>query len=268
MFSSLKDKITSFSDDQRLERLKQCMDIQLALDECERVASIVDNAKRGSNSEIDFQQEEASSTSSTSTWRKKIWNKSASSDGDATQPQKDIIEEDPEPKIRLEDTRSGMKMNRYFEWGLVNHKAQAAIAEMRENGAAWSSLRPSSSDAQNDSTNSTMNDTTFDATLDNSTSFENSTIPSSSSSPSCSCPRETHALWGCRAMAFGCAPDLVEMKKCFKNKLGTTNPSSLHYEDSEDNIPSSSCGLEQKKLADCVLKNWTEMNERLDRRDS
>ena len=40
LFESAKEKFMAFSDDQRAERLQQCMEIQLALDECHRVAAV------------------------------------------------------------------------------------------------------------------------------------------------------------------------------------------------------------------------------------
>ena len=256
-FSSIKDKLLSFSDDQRVERLNQCMEIQLALDECLRLSerSLQKNALKEN-------QEDGSKKR----WSNKIWSKTTQ---DESKEDKNKDEYDDHPKARLEDSRSGMKMSRFYGWGLVNSRAQAAITEMREQGGTWNSLRPTSNTSTSNSLETTETEYFNDVSSEESTAFKEfpSNDPDKSSSLSSCCTRETHALWGCRAIALGCAPELVKLKRCFEDKLGTTNPPSMHYNDSNgETLSLSCCGLEQKVVGDCVLRNWNELNKRIEKR--
>lgn len=261
-FYALKEKFLLFSDDQRIERLNQCMVIQLALDECVRLSKRnVEKIPTKRN-----QEDGSKDRLSKSSWSNKIWSKATQ---DELQEVKNNNDRDDRPKIKLEETRAGMKMSRFYEWGLVNTRAQAAIAKMREEGGTWNSLRPTDNNNSSSNSKSIKKDHSDDISSEKSTSLteSSSSAPGKSSSlPSC-CGRETHALWGCRAIALGCAPDLVKLKSCFENKLGTTNPSLIQYEDSNsERLSSSPCGREQKVVGDCVLKNWAELNDRIKNR--
>jgi hypothetical protein len=280
-FSSLKEKFASFSDNQRHERLEQCMEIQLALDECRRVSLLKQQQQQKNKDKNDSVDVE--SNAKTKTW----WNKtgkstsasaSASSQQHEDQLKVSAVKDDSDgasvPKIKLEDSRAGMKISRFYDWGLVNHRAQNAIAEMREKGGTWNSLKP---DVTVTATTLNISDGEKDFS-ENNFSVNDADLKKSSSQPTTCCTMETHAIWACRAMALGCAPDLVELKKCFKDELGTTNPSALHYNDdnsqneNEDlntfssSTSSSSCRLAQKKVGDCVMKNWAELNQRTEKR--
>lgn len=248
-FSSIRDKFNAFSDDQRQDRLNQCMEIQMALNECSRIYhSIEQKGTKRKSSKVGPRAQGDK-------WSVKLWS------GKSTQ-QTGSQEEgnDDRPKIKLEDTRAGMKISRFYEWGLVNPRAQAAIEEMREQGSTWSTLRPSPS------SNPDVKSVNNKSKSSEGNIYQFSDDTNGSSTPTC-CSRETHALWACRAMALGCATDLVKLKKCFQGKLGTTNPPSIHYDDSNsDAVSSSPCGLEQKVVGDCVLKNWTTLNERIEKR--
>ena len=276
IFASLQDKFHAFSDDQRQERLHQCMEIQLALDECKRVYNLQHkNSAKGDSSNTNRNKGDTNTSSSSSDtknsnkkWTTSLWSGGINDRSTQKEPQE---EESNEPKIKLEDTRAGMKISRFYEWGLVNPRAQAAIEAMREEGGTWNSLRPSpnSNSAVIGNSGSTF-PTNSDFALESPDSFDlidsqsSSTSLSLSTSSSTCCPRETHALWACRAMALGCATDLVKLKKCFKTTLGDTNPSSIQYNASVQS--DESCGIEQRAVGDCVLKNWNELNERIERR--
>jgi hypothetical protein len=317
LFESAKEKFMAFSDDQRAERLQQCMEIQLALDECHRVAAVAastststSNDTTSTSTSLSFHHEKEGTQDS---W----WKRTSKSNNNHTRSQDDTttnttrptddrgIHESPsnttsisnEPKILLQDTRAGMKISRFYGWGLVNPQAKAAITEMREKGDEWSSLRPlSSSSSSNtsdvDDNKDNNNNNNFDNGIDANNSKtgvsqtkdnESFTVPStnqstqhednvnhvtssSSSSSSSICSRETHAVWACKAMAVGCAPQLVQLKNCFETKLGTTNPSANEYNGENIESSSFSCAFEQKVVGDCIKKNMDEMNERMKKR--
>lgn len=259
MFSSVRNRFVSFADDQRRERLDQCIEIQLALDECLRVAARKERKeKENSKSNSDHNRR---------------WNRfNRSSMNDSTQGQELNDDGGDEPKIKLEDTKEGMKISRFYGWGLVNPKAQAAIAEMREQSTSWQSMREVAEDnTKGDSTalsadesNSGNNDITKEPNA--------ITATAKSDNFSSNCTRETHAIYACKALALGCGADLMEMKKCFVNELGTTNPSSIYYDSAQNNqsssLSSTKCQLEQKKVGQCIRKNMEELNQRMETRSS
>jgi len=191
----IREYIQTFADSQREERINQCLNIEKALLECERVRA---------------------SISKTETAR-----------------------------IHLHDTRAGMKISRFYDWGLVNPHKKEAISAMREDNTVRSMHQ--SENANNEKVIN-ANDSAGDKASD--------------TKPSCS--RERHAVWGCRAIALGCSSDLVGLKKCFQEKIGTTNPPYFAYESSDGNVDDTcdDCRSEMRKVGDCVLMNWKELNER------
>ena len=292
MFSSVRERFISFADDQRRERLDQCVEIQLALNECLRVAARKERKEQE-------QQQKKQSNSNTSRWNKfsrSNENKVDSNNNNNNQIHNGDVNDNnngsDEPKMKLEDTKAGMRISRFYGWGLVNPRAQAAIAEMRENSNEWQSMGQPTSNSNtssnsvskvvnensisngDDATKTAMNDTKFSTT----SSIEPNNKPSSTTSTtshSVHCTRETHALYACKALALGCGSDLMKMKNCFVEQLGTTNPSSIHYDSNdggggESSLSSSStkCHLEQRKVGDCIRKNMNELNERLEKRSS
>jgi len=201
--SSFKDYLISFADRQRQERLNQCVVIEQALSECERIRRSVSASKPGSAS------------------------KSVTG-----------------PTVRLQDSRAAMKISRFYDWGLSNPRAEEAINAMRGDSGIGS-MHPS--EYQKDTSKGTS-----------------SSAASVDASPSMSCSREQHAVWGCRAMALGCASDLVQLKKCFKENLGTTNPQYFAYDSDAVDIGEGKnfCQLEMQKVGNCVKQNWKELDER------
>ena len=269
MFSSIRERFITFADDQRRERLDQCVEIQLALNECLRVAA------RKERKEQQQQQEKQQKKQSNN--NKNRWNQFSRSN-DNNNKQIDSGDNNDhgtyEPKMKLEDTKSGMKISRFYGWGLVNPRAQAAIAEMREQSNEWQSMGQPTSNSKvvneisissgEDATKTGMNDMKFSTTSSIETNNKNSRT-----SHSVHCTRETHALYACKALALGCGSDLMNMKNCFVEQLGTTNPSSIHYESKDGGESSSTkCHLEQRKVGDCIRKNMKELNERIEKRSS
>ena len=199
---SLRDYVTSFADEQTYERLKQCGDIQDALNECERIRKLIKLSKK-KGTELS-----ASETS---------------------------------PKISLTDTRAGMRIARFYDWGLSNPRAAEALAAMRGDSVLHSSTHPSEVEKE----------------------VEAVELKSRNESMPVSCSRERHAVWGCRAMAVGCAEELVQLKKCFIEKHRDTNPQYFAYENSNDLSNTDACQVDMQKLGQCVSQKWKELDERL-----
>lgn len=165
-------------------------------------------------------------------------------------------ENEASPGAKLNLTRAGMKMSRFYDWNLSNPRAQEAIHNMRSDGGFKSMLD--------------LNENKEDKPLKNKTKDDVETS---------TCSREKHAIWGCRAMSVGCAKELVTLKKCFQNDLGTTNPQHFAYdrqassdtdpEDATENIgilldENDECRLDMRNLGDCVTKNMEELRLRTD----
>jgi len=197
IMQSLRDYVTSFADEQTYERLKQCGDIEDALNECERIRKLVKKSKK--------KQSELSAAQTT-------------------------------PKISLTDTRAGMRIARFYDWGLSNPRAAEALAAMRSDSVLEVGQEVVRKEAEAASRNQRRPE---------------------------SCSRERHAVWGCRAMAVGCAKELVQLKKCFIEKHNDTNPQYSAYENINDLSNTEACQLDMQKLGQCVAQNWKELDERL-----
>mmetsp|Transcript_13989 Transcript_13989/g.20893 ORF Transcript_13989/g.20893 Transcript_13989/m.20893 type:complete len:238 (-) Transcript_13989:47-760(-) len=229
--SSLLAYLTSFADDQRLERLRQCLEIEEALFECERIRIKV-----------------AATTTQTQPSSGRLglrWGKRETNNDDLTVTDTDTSslndgDSSNSPRAKLNLTRAGMKMSRFYDWNLSNPRAQEAIHNMRSDGGFTSMLN--------------LNDT-----LEGRKKFDDNVETST-------CSREKHAIWGCRAMSVGCAKELVTLKKCFQNDLGTTNPQHFAYDRQEvSSDPDSKideCRLDMRNLGDCVTKNMEDLRLR------
>uniref|UniRef100_A0A7S2MYV3 Uncharacterized protein n=1 Tax=Helicotheca tamesis TaxID=374047 RepID=A0A7S2MYV3_9STRA len=84
------------------------------------------------------------------------------------------------------------------------------------------------------------------------------------------CARESHAVWACRALALGCAVDMMKLKECFdKSQQDVLKVSRTEYEaNGEVNSKSQSdetaiCGLEQRNLGACVRDNAHHLQRRV-----
>mmetsp|Transcript_16737 Transcript_16737/g.31707 ORF Transcript_16737/g.31707 Transcript_16737/m.31707 type:complete len:238 (-) Transcript_16737:9-722(-) len=233
-FSSIRDFISSFADEQNLERLKQCAEIEQALRQCERIQQAV---KEGGLE---------TSSASTST------------------------------AVTLQDSRAGMKIARFYGWGLRNPKAEEAVAAMRAGGGNqlfYSMQKEASSQQQQQQEweGGTATDGKY---------FSGNASSIASSSPAISCSKEHHALWGCRAMAVGCAKELVELKKCFEENHSSDGNDPQYFCYSNDNDVKANgnntaetgsgtvnrdkvCSESMRKLGECVTMKWKDLNERL-----
>jgi hypothetical protein len=199
---SLKDYVFAFADQQTYERLKQCGDIEDALNECERIRKLVELQN--------------------------------------TKKKKQLSASELSPQHRLSDTRAGMRIARFYDWGLSNPRAEEALAAMRDDSAGVRSIRPSEEVGKEAGVVTSRNEF----------------VPES-------CSMERHAVWGCRAMALGCANELVKLKKCFVEKHGDTNPQYFAYENSDGVSKIDACEVDMQILGRCVSQNWKELDERL-----
>ena len=74
-------------------------------------------------------------------------------------------------------------------------------------------------------------------------------IAKQSSKKKNNCDMETHAVWACRAIALGCASELVTLKKCFKAKNNNDD-----------------CRDAQQILSTCVNREAKELDDRIQQR--
>jgi hypothetical protein len=263
--SSLRDYFNSFADEQKIERLKQCLEIERALYDCERIHKKVERygttdgnekTKRNNLASLGrmFKRKPASTLSEDNLSTTKNENNTDTNVSAST------------PSYRLQDSRAGMKMARFYDWGLSNPRAQEAVAAMRSDSAGLHNLY-ANKDAPKGSASSSANgknDAKHDTFI--------STAHLDASNTSCS--REHHAVWGCRAMALGCATELVQLKKCFQTHPNN-NPKYFAYDNTGDeamdgstyssgsnNKDGNDCKLDMQKLGTCVLTNWKELDSR------
>mmetsp|Transcript_18428 Transcript_18428/g.27310 ORF Transcript_18428/g.27310 Transcript_18428/m.27310 type:complete len:192 (+) Transcript_18428:123-698(+) len=78
------------------------------------------------------------------------------------------------------------------------------------------------------------------------------------------CARETHAVWGCRAIALGCAPHMIDLRNCFQESYTTEqvlSVSQFGYENNNnENIP---CRDIQRALGECVAREASLLEQRV-----
>ncbi len=283
--SSLKDYFTSFADRQKVERLKQCLEVEIALCDCERIHTQIREAEEASVIRLPDRSKVSKIARVFGRSPAESQLLSSNNSQNHNQPLHDDAEAAAkhEASYRLQDSRAGMKIARFYDWGLSNPRAQQAVAAMRGDGGLRS-LHPDSpgsgsgsgisalspKDEISRSTNGTGRDS--EAEID---TFRHRIHLDGASNPSCS--RENHAVWGCRAMALGCATELVQLKKCFQ-KHEYNNPAYFAYDQNESppeshrgeldirtDVLNDDCRLDMQKLGKCVSINWEELDTRLNR---
>lgn len=240
-----------FSASQRHYRLQQCMELQLALEDCEKRLS----QRKARATQRAKKDEQPSSSSGWNNW---LSSSGSSSDIITTleKDEKEVLRKNKKKKNRekgastssspslrrIEDTKSGKKISRFYDWGLTGRGGAGPTAT----DAAAAAISGGASD------------------VENATSKTTKRVRKNNKS----CSMERHAIWACRAMALGCAPDLVKLRECFRDDLGTTNPEGCHYSGTGDDvyggIEGGMCQLEQRIVAQCVLRKEKDMKERLD----
>lgn len=214
---SLKDYFSSFVDQQNLERLRQCAEIEQALVECEKIHKNLEMLSNDKSGRHDLEIH---------------------------------------PKFQLHDSRAGMRIARFYGWGLRNPRAEEAIAAMRGSRSALHSMHNTGASEITRKNDESIKE---DSIILN--SFGNR---DANKSVSASCSKEHHALWGCRAMALGCAKELIQLKKCFSENHIGNDPKYFSY-DIKEKISSNDevCSLNMREVGACVTSKWNELNERM-----
>jgi hypothetical protein len=80
------------------------------------------------------------------------------------------------------------------------------------------------------------------------------------------CARQVHSLWGCRAVALACSPDLVQLRNCFReigDKEAILSVPYFGYTEGNNESQSIPCREFQQKLAQCVTKRAAELEQRV-----
>jgi hypothetical protein len=183
-----------------------------------------------------------------------------------------------------------MKIARFYGWGLRNPKAEEAVASMRGDKSFYSMQKEgvqkqqqgNSKDIIDNSSIATNLAATATATATATReSVKQVDICSSSNGKASSCSKEHHALWGCRAMALGCAKELVQLKKCFEENHDSTNNDPPYFcydgavqQQQQQQQEGSSvtfqqrdkvCSESMRLLGECVTVKWKDLNERLNK---
>jgi len=248
-----------FSANQRNYRLQQCMELQLALEDCEkrlrrrkvraaqRAAKVDQPSTSSSSSEASwnrwFSSGDSNSTTTVGTDENAVMRKKKKKKKKKNQEKSSSSSSSNPP--RIEDSKSGKKISLFYDWGLTGRAGAGPPA------TATAAATVGVGSVVAEPTENTIEKT-------KATNRERSNKKS--------CSMENHAVWACRAMALGCAPDLIKLRKCFKNDLGTTNPEGCYYENGDDGEGTEvgRCQLEQRIVAECVLRQEKELKDRLD----
>jgi len=233
----VKGPFGKFSANQRLFRLRQCDELQLALEDCEKQARIAQHHAKNN----------VSSSSRLNNWFPSISDRNKSRNVPTVDKgEKDVTPEkkNSSPPRKIEDTKSGKKISRFYDWGLTKRDFSGPSAT----AVAASAIGVGDASSIADNSGRTT---------------KSSKIVRRGKK---SCSMERHAVWACRAMALGCASDLVKLRECFRD-LGTTNPESCHYEDNrsdDDEAVGGMCRSEQRIVAQCVIRKENELAKNLD----
>lgn len=195
---------SEFSDQQRMDRLKQCATLEHALRDCQKNKLLPPPSKKEetlskqSSWWFPWSTKKESSIQNTSTTSTDVNKDMSSTNTDRTTIDllsvnintKDIDDQRIEPSRMSRNDHVAMKINKFYDWN---------------------------------------NDDTAKQSKKN-------------------CDMETHAVWACRAIALGCASELVTLKKCFKTK---------NNDDCQD---------AQRILSTCVNQEAKELDERIQQR--
>ena len=208
-------------DDQRYSRLQACRQLEKAWKNCEH--------RR----------------------RKRPMNLDPSTDGTTA-----ASSMSPDETTRIQDLRTGLKISRFYNWGLSHNLKESTLEAMRstEEGMARHGIARGLLGVGTEN----MHDT-----VTRSTAGTISPQQQRSSQPTCN--REIHAVWACRALSLGCGADLVQLKKCFQskeNENGLDPTCHYHLQHSPPDETGKDCSLYQTRVAKCVTQTWNKMEQR------
>lgn len=191
----ISSKVNKFMDEQRLERLKHCREIEHFLKHCQER-------------------------------RRKIISK----------------EKNVEDEWDVDKTVPGTRMMRYFGWHQEPEEAPSESSFSSIFHKAQSSDQVNTASIQPKATPVTS-------------------VSSSHSIPSCA--KESHALWGCRAVSLGCAGHLRHLRECFQETPDVLSNPNTAYEPSRNNSDGVPCREIQETLGKCVIQEARALQQRL-----
>ena len=142
-------------------------------------------------------------------------------------------------RVALQGCKAGVRMGRFYGWLDSEYERM----EGTKSGGLDVSFRPVDDQANN------------------------------SSSSGGGCGKEIHGLWGCRAMALRCAPQMLLLKDCFQqyppHVIGQVNMVAYEQQQGTTNQPPNvlnekmPCGHLQRQLGQCVVDNATALEQRV-----
>ena len=233
-------KVTSFSDQQRCQRLQACQDITLCVQNClqrQRVALLQASDKNN-----------IKTTNST---------------------------EDDEPiqLLDIENCVSGVRMMKYFHWresdahdNPSSTSSAAAATVLAVGGITPGEQSPiifAKEDIDGKAQLSYPNAKDSQCTSQQNHQTSASTIPIAIPT----CAREVHAQWGCRAVSLACSSHLISLRACFE-EIGKEEVLSVPYfgyattglDSDNKRIP---CRELQQSLGKCVAERAAELEQRV-----
>jgi len=275
-----KGPFGDFADRQRIERLESCAELQQAWQSCQETLLFLQRQEEAAVDQEDDSFEKKPEQKGRF-WNLNLKRKSKNSSDSLNDPSES--DSSPSPSVsntRWEDTRMGMKIARYYNWGIDNPKAQRVIAQMRDEqtSAQLGTLTPNVSSNENDSES---NHNSKKLISDNQIGKDkNHTLQNCNQE---SCDQACHAMWACRAIALGCASELSQLKSCFQQYQHQQKDSgnslipkpAYHHQQlpqkeqnqsmssSSHTTPHTQCQLLQQELASCVLQQYKTLEERL-----
>lgn len=159
-------------------------------------------------------------------------------------------EKNVENEWDIDQTVPGTRMMRYFGWHQeeeVERPTDSSVLSMLRNKAQSNDQVPTASIQPNPKTTTPV-----------------STMPMSlSHSMPPSCAKESHALWGCRAVSLGCAGHLRHLRECFRETPNVLSNPNTAYEPSKHNKDDVPCRELQETLGKCVIQEAKALQQRL-----
>jgi len=218
-----------FSDNQRLERLRECASLEKSLRQCQEIYHKAN----------EIETEKNTSSQKPWPWRPRIvkeaeteeMNKSINDGNDSKDSSHSCNDEMQQKDLSIKDHRNIHSLNMEKSTSKVGIK----IARFYN----WH-------EGDDNDVKSTTGDSHNPANTNH-------------------CIKETHAVWACRALALGCASDLVLLKECFEQqKQNNTVESVNNATDNNDNT----CQRAQTRLSTCVNIQASALDQRIKQRRS
>eukprot|EP00568_Trieres_chinensis_P013707 CAMPEP_0183293098 /NCGR_PEP_ID=MMETSP0160_2-20130417/1920_1 /TAXON_ID=2839 ORGANISM="Odontella Sinensis, Strain Grunow 1884" /NCGR_SAMPLE_ID=MMETSP0160_2 /ASSEMBLY_ACC=CAM_ASM_000250 /LENGTH=275 /DNA_ID=CAMNT_0025454159 /DNA_START=13 /DNA_END=840 /DNA_ORIENTATION=+ len=232
LFGGSFETLTAFSDAQRMERLRECEGLELALSDCHRVRERMLQAQRAGESVNAAYAEAAADERLTS----------------------------------IRDTREGMKISRLFGWS--EPTARESLPKMPWKGDNEPD-RETQSVHTTPPGNGTEDSTSMSFGTGKNGNEGAEVQPRAVQIPTCA--RESHAAWACRGLAVGCGDRIAILRDCFRRGeeeaaatiKEMTGGDINSWDGDASKLPRVSCVDEQKYLSACVLQREAEMEKRV-----